>query len=474
MSEPSVHTIAQAMARLPAASSHVRGLDRANLPRSVSEQLNRHLYHSSWRLANSAIGAVIIAVVAYRVVAPPLVAVWFALTAALYLLRFMLYRAYRAAGPARRADRSWTNRFVGLLAAQGLSFGAAASFIWVTRDLTLHLTIAMVVAALGAGVTAMYTADRRANMAFIAASSLPVMVATLMAGETMDMIACLMVTILGVNMIVTGRTAHHHLIQTLMLRHEREELTQALIVEKTRTELASQAKSEFLATMSHELRTPLNAIIGFSQVMLAGLFGPIEPTRYHEYCGDIYSSANHLLSLINDILDNARIEAGKYELREEATDLSEIITSAARLLRGRAAEKHIAVSLALAPVPTILADERALRQIVLNLLSNAIKFTPDGGAVSLSTAYAESGTVVVEVHDTGIGIPSEDLSNVFEQFSRAGNAHLSAESGTGLGLPIVRGLMALHGGDLRIVSKPGVGTTVTLEFPAARILAIAA
>jgi two-component system cell cycle sensor histidine kinase PleC len=290
----------------------------------------------------------------------------------------------------------------------------------------------------------------------------------------MNVIAFLVVIVLGINMVITGRQAHHNLIQTLMLRHEREELTQALIAEKTRTELASQAKSDFLATMSHELRTPLNAIIGFSQVMLAGLFGPLEPARYHEYCGDIHTSANHLLSLINDILDNAKIEAGKYELTEQPVDLPNIIESAARLMRGRAAEKRIAFSLALMPVPSILADERALRQILLNLLSNAIKFTPEGGAVSLSTAYSESGTVMVEVRDTGIGIPPEDLATVFDQFSRAGNAHLSPEIGTGLGLPIVRGLMALHGGDLRIESEPGAGTMVTIEFPAARILAVAA
>jgi signal transduction histidine kinase len=142
-------------------------------------------------------------------------------------------------------------------------------------------------------------------------------------------------------------------------------------------------------------------------------------------------------------------------------------------MRGRAVEKNIAFSLAVTRVPTILADEWALRQILLNLLSNAIKFTPRG-AVSLSTAYSESGTVRVEVRDTGISIPREDLGNVFEQFSRAGNAHLSTDPGTGLGLPIMRGLMALHGGDLRIASEPRVGTTATIEFPAARILAIAA
>ncbi|MEI9982162.1 MAG: HAMP domain-containing sensor histidine kinase [Aliidongia sp.] len=192
-----------------------------------------------------------------------------------------------------------------------------------------------------------------------------------------------------------------------------------------------------------------------------------------EYCADIHASAQHLLSLINDILDSAKVEAGKYELREEATDLPLLVEASARLMRGRAAQKGIALALALMPIPPLLADERALRQILLNLLSNAIKFTPHGGTVTLSTTRMESGSVVLEVRDTGIGIPPEDLANVLDHFGRASNAHLSTEGGTGLGLPIVRGLVALHGGELRIESQPGVGTSVTVELPAARVLAVA-
>ncbi|MGB8843106.1 MAG: HAMP domain-containing sensor histidine kinase [Aliidongia sp.] len=474
MFDSSVHTLAQTFASrtVPPAPSAER--NRADLPPSVTQQLNHRLYHSPWRLVNSGVGVIIISIVAIRVLPSLLVSAWVGLTLSTYLLRFVLYRAYRRASPARQADRAWSDRYVWSLAVQGTGFGVCGFFLWITPDLALHLTIAMVVAALGAGVAAMYAADGRACIVFIATSSLPVAVAALMLGDTMNVIAFLVVIVLGINMVITGRQAHHNLVQTLMLRHEREELTQALLAEKTRTELASKAKSDFLTTMSHELRTPLNAIIGFSQVMLAGLFGPLEPARYHEYCGDIHTSANHLLSLINDILDTAKIEAGKYELTEQPVDLPDIIETAARLMRCRAAEKGIDFSLALMPVPSILADERALRQILLNLLSNAIKFTPDGGAVSVSTAYSESGAVMVEVRDTGIGIPPEDLATVFDQFSRAGNAHLSPEIGTGLGLPIVRGLMALHGGDLRIESEPGAGTTVTIEFPATRILAVAA
>jgi signal transduction histidine kinase len=207
--------------------------------------------------------------------------------------------------------------------------------------------------------------------------------------------------------------------------------------------------------------------------MSDGLFGPLGSERYVDYCRDIFTSAHHLLSLINDILDSAKIEAGKYDLNEESIDLPSVIDTSARLMRARADQKSIAFTVNLAPLPLIRADDRALRQILLNLLSNAIKFTPEGGEVALSATCSEGGAVILEVRDSGIGIPPEDLAKVFDQFSRARNAHLTGESGTGLGLPIVRGLVLLHGGDLRISSKPGTGTAVTVEFPASRSLAIA-
>jgi two-component system cell cycle sensor histidine kinase PleC len=456
------------------AQSRPRPISRPPLPAAVAEQLNEQLYHSPWRLANSGIGAVVIAAVALRVVEPMLVAAWFCVTMVVYVIRFATYRSFGRVAPAGRADRFWLDLYVRLVTVQGLCFGSAGLLMFATPDLPLHITIAMVVAALGAGVAAMHYADGRASIGFIAASAVPVAIAALVQHDTLDLVGFVVVTVLGINMAITGQKAHHNLVQMLMLRHEREELTLALTIEKTRAELASQAKSDFLATMSHELRTPLNAIIGFSEVMSEELFGPLGSERYVDYCNDIRISAHHLLSLINDILDSAKIEAGKYELHEEPTDLLQVLATSARLMRNRADQKSIVFTLNLAPVPPILADERALKQILLNLLSNAIKFTPEGGEVSLSTACSESGAVLLEVRDTGIGIPSEDLAKVLDQFSQARNAHISGESGTGLGLPIVRGLVLLHGGDLRIASEPGTGTAVTVEFPASRSLAIAA
>ena len=446
-------------------------IDRRRLPASVVEQVNRRLFHSAWPMVNTAVSALIMTVIAARVISPIIVAVWLVVTIGFSIGRYAAYRTYRAMPPGRRADTCWSDRFVRLMVAHGLCFGAAGLVMFLTDDVLTHLTVVMTVLGLGAGVAAIYAADLRVVTAFIAGAFIPVALSSLAQRDLLHGVAALLLTMLGGNLIVVARNVHHSLIHTLILRHDKEELAQALIAEKSRTELASRAKSDFLATMSHELRTPLNAIIGFSELMLGEAFGPMGTPRYVEYCADIHSSAAHLLSLINDILDSAKVEAGKYELHEAPTDLGPVIEASARLMRERAAQKGLRFSLALNPLPPILADERAIRQILLNLLSNAIKFTPAGGQVTLTTDFAESGAVLVEVSDNGIGIPPEDLPNVLNHFARASNAHLSGETGTGLGLPIVRGLVALHGGDLRIASTPGAGTVVTVELPASRVLA---
>jgi signal transduction histidine kinase len=467
-------------------SGHRHGLELASgaesaaraarnpLPASVNEQLNRRLYHSPWPAMNTAAGAIIIAGIAARVLPAAWVLCWLAVTLGVSLGRFVAYRTYRRLPAMRRGDACWSDLFVRLMAGHGLSFGAAGMFMFLTDDLLTHLTIVMTVVGLGAGVAAIYAADVRVVVIFIACAFIPVGAAALAQFDMLHAVAALLLALLGGNLMIIGRNSNRSLIHTLMLRHDREELAQALIAEKTRTELASRAKSDFLATMSHELRTPLNAIIGFSEVMLEQTFGPLGTPRYVEYCTDIHASAQHLLSLINDILDSAKVEAGKYDLHEEPTSLSLVIEASARLMRAHAAQKGIALVLALGPVPTLIADERALRQIVLNLLSNAIKFTPGGGTVTLATTQSEDGTILLEVRDTGIGIPAEDLAHVLNHFSRASNAHLSSEGGTGLGLPIARGLVVLHGGELRIASEPGAGTVVTVELPVTRIMPLVA
>ena len=239
----------------------------------------------------------------------------------------------------------------------------------------------------------------------------------------------------------------------------------ALAEARDRAEAASRTKSRFLVNMSHELRTPLNAIIGFSDIIRNEVMGPAGSPQYREYAGLIHESGSLLLDLINDILDMSKIEAGRYDLHLEHFDIAEVVPSAARILRARADEGGVAISCDMPmPSPRITADKRALKQIILNLLSNAVKFTPPGGQVRVSAA-GQGDRVAVIVTDTGIGIPAEHLPRLGRPFEQVSTDPTRSIGGTGLGLALVRALAQLHGGDLRIESTEGEGTTVTVTFP---------
>jgi len=249
---------------------------------------------------------------------------------------------------------------------------------------------------------------------------------------------------------------------------------QALQVEVVRNQAAREVaeksnrlKSEFLANMSHELRTPLNAILGFSEVITRETFGPGLP-RYRDYANDIHGAGAHLLTLINEILDLSKAEAGKLELHPEQVDLNVLIEEAVRMVQGRAAEHDLRFTVDLAPLPPLMIDRLRVKQVLLNLLSNAIKFTPDGGAVTIRASAEASGDITVCVRDTGIGIAADKLDDVFEPFRQIDSTLSRKYEGTGLGLSLVRSLMTLHGGQVRIESRLNHGTTLFVTFPAAR------
>jgi signal transduction histidine kinase len=236
------------------------------------------------------------------------------------------------------------------------------------------------------------------------------------------------------------------------------------IADKSRQlEVASQHKSEFLANMSHELRTPLNAIIGFSEVLSERMFGELNE-KQEEYLKDIYASGTHLLSLINDILDLSKIEAGRMELELTDFHVPTALASALTLVRERAGRRGIALQMNVdSRLGQIQADERKVRQVVLNLLSNAIKFTPEGGRVEVA-ATPKDGAVEVSVSDTGVGIAPEDQEAVFEEFRQVGTADKKVE-GTGLGLTLCRKFVELHGGRIWVKSELGKGSTFTFTIP---------
>ncbi|MBS0469605.1 MAG: sensor histidine kinase [Proteobacteria bacterium] len=262
----------------------------------------------------------------------------------------------------------------------------------------------------------------------------------------------------------------------ILLEHERSGLIDKLKTAKDdsdharqRAETASRAKSDFLANMSHELRTPLNAILGFSEIIHTKAMGSTAIEQYSEYGGYIHSSGGHLLSLINDILDLAKIEAGRLTLREAEVDLRVLMDDIMRMLESRASSGGIELAVEVDyDFPNLMADERAMRQMVVNLASNAIKFTQPGGRVTAFANVLGDGRLSFGIDDTGIGIAPEEHSTVFESFGQGRHDAVLADKGTGLGLPIVKGLAEAHGGSILLNSVPNEGTRVTVIMPAAR------
>ncbi|SRR6056297_2002427 len=252
------------------------------------------------------------------------------------------------------------------------------------------------------------------------------------------------------------------------------ELEEARVVSdqaRRRAEDANLAKSQFLATMSHELRTPLNAILGFSEVMTKEIMGPLENKTYREYTANIHASGSHLLNLINEILDLSRIEAGKYELHEQSMNICDTLDDCHRLMRLRAENKGLKLVEDFGSgLATIWADERAIRQICLNLITNAIKFTPRGGIVTVSARTEADGSQVICIRDTGPGIPKSEIPKVMSAFGQGSLAQKTAEGGTGLGLPIVRKLIELHGGTFELKSELRKGTQAIVRIPPTRVL----
>ncbi len=252
--------------------------------------------------------------------------------------------------------------------------------------------------------------------------------------------------------------------------HRRQVLERQYRIAAEEADSANRAKSEFLANMSHELRTPLNGILGFSEALAGGYFGALTP-RQGEYVRDIHASGEHLLRLINDVLDMAKLDAGRTTLSEEVVDLARVIDDSVRLIRHRAQEAEIKLTVEKPPPGMRLrADELRLKQILLNLATNAVKFTPAQGRVTIRAGCRRDGAPYIEVADTGIGMRQDDIPLALTPFAQVENFMTRKHEGTGLGLPIVNALVELHGGRLLISSTPGTGTAVTAVFPRERVV----
>jgi two-component system cell cycle sensor histidine kinase PleC len=374
------------------------------------------------------------------------------------------------------ATRKWRTRFVLLDLLYGLCW--MAILIHPALD-AVSDTVMMFLMLLVIAVSSMLAA----NLPIAAlAATVPVTVAialNFVLSGTFDhyVLAALAVAAEGYFALLAHRL-HSTTLDTLEARAEKDaligELEQAKAISdeaRHRAESANVAKSRFLAQMSHELRTPLNAILGFSEVMKSEIFGAHAVPVYKEYSADIHNSGVHLLNLINEILDLSRIEAGRYELNEEAVSLVNVVADCHHLMKLRASSRVITIHEVFEHgMPRIWGDERAIRQIVLNLLSNSIKFTPQGGEIWLKVGWTASGGQYLSVKDTGSGIPEDEIPIVLASFGQGSNSIKSAEQGAGLGLPIAKSLIDMHGGTFTLKSKLRIGTEVIVTFPPERVM----
>jgi two-component system cell cycle sensor histidine kinase PleC len=405
-------------------------------------------------------------------------AAWLAAVVAVKLIVITACRRLLARPRGEVDVGRWRHRLLGLELANGIAWGGIALVGLGTADATGHVfMLACLIVVLAIRMT-----FAAAVMNVLYVGTVPItlaVVARLVAqGDPFHLAMAAIAVGLHVYFAFLARGLNAMALAMLKFRAEKDALIAEIEGEKAisdearrRAEAASAAKSRFLATMSHELRTPLNAILGFSEVMKGELLGPIRNGSYKEYAANIHDSGRHLLQLIDEVLDLSRVEAGRYELRETQISLAAVAEDCLRLLNLRAQSKGLQVGLIAGKgLEPLWADERAMRQICLNLLSNALKFTPRGGRIAITVADAPDGGQTLTVKDTGPGIAKDEIPRVLQAFGQGSLAHEAGEGGTGLGLPIVQSLVALHGGRFRLRSELRKGTEAIVWLPPGRLM----
>jgi signal transduction histidine kinase len=356
-------------------------------------------------------------------------------------------------------------------AASGLVWGAAAIAFFVPGAFVQHVFFAFVLGGMAAGAVTSLPPFLPAFYFFITPALGAPVAMFLQAGDRDHLVMAAMLGIFGLALAAIARDMNRVHVQSLGLRFDNDGLIRTLFKANEAAQSAVRAKSVFLASMSHELRTPLNAILGFSEIMRDELFGPLGSRPYREYAVLIHESAEHLLDVISDVLDASKAETGTLAIEEGIVDAAAVVRNCIGVVAGAVAEKGLSLATEIDPDPPRLrADHGRIRQIILNLLLNAVKFTPPKGRVTLRLHRDAGGGVVLSVADTGIGMSQDDMAAALEPFAQAESSLTRRFQGTGLGLPLARALMRLHGGDLSLESEVGRGTTVTVRFPRERVL----
>ncbi len=386
------------------------------------------------------------------------------------MIAAVFYRDYRR-DPSNVI--AWRDRMVVLQVLVGISWGAIVWFVWVPGNSVNHVLAVLPVV----GILWVYALTRAMHLAVylagVVSTTAVAMARTATGGDEIAVFLTVLLPVMFAYTLAVSLTARKRVADMLHARFAKEDMTLDLraahdlaLQRRFEAEAANASKTAFLANMSHELRTPLNAIIGFSEMIAGQTLGPVGAARYLDYARDIHVAGTHLLSLIGDILDVAKIETGKMEVEPEWQNARQSIETALSLLAERAHAKQQTVTLSIASdAPAIYADQRALKQIILNLVSNAIKFTPVGGRILVRGLRAHDGGFELCVEDNGPGIPAEFVERLFKPFARLDNRYDRNEGGTGLGLSLVRGLAELHGGRAWIESDAGRGVRAYVYFP---------
>ena len=381
--------------------------------------------------------------------------------------------AYERLGDRVGTTASWFRGFIGLQLLGSAAWGLLPWLCWEPGNPVNHMAVAACVMAVVAGLVV----ARGSNMIMYIANLAPV--SLMMAGRfllgdtTSDLVIGGLTPFVALQMWQTGAPLVRRMAEDSRLRFKVENLAGELqetrdeaLKKRFEAEAANASKTAFLANMSHELRTPLNAILGFSEIISQECFGPVGSERYRDYAGDIHSSGAHLLSLINDLLDVAKIEAGRMDLAPHPLDAARTFDIALKLIGAKAREKDQALVIAVdKDAPELWADERAVKQMLINLVSNAVKFTPMGGRIEVVGGRAANGDFQIMVRDNGPGIPADKVDKVFSPFNQVDNRFDRQAGGTGLGLALVRGLAELHGGRAWMESEFGYGCSVFITLP---------
>jgi signal transduction histidine kinase len=441
-----------------------RFISGAGVPAAVQAEIVAELYPSSFRIGTSILTSIVNGGVLAAVMHSWLPLAWMAISLALCGMRTVDWLRYRRA-PDSRTPSQWATGFVLRLLPFGIWWGMTAASLLLSDDPLLMAIAVLATDAQGAGAVCSYPGHPPAALSFILPAMIMFAVAGVIQGGTIGYSITFVEIVLIANYAVIIREFYRSTIRGLIARHEKSEISDHLAEAHLALKREGAAKSEFLAHMSHELRTPLNAIIGFSDVIMSETYGPLGNPKYAEYQGDIHAAAAHLLDIVNEVLDIARIEAGELTLQIDNVDPLEVTRFTAKLIRQRALTKGLSFEVEVDPAlgeKSIMTDEVRLKQALINVLSNAVKFTPVGGSVILSAGKCDG--VFFEVRDTGVGMAPDDLERALLPFVQVGRPML-AQEGSGLGLPLSRQLIERLGGRFQIVSSVGVGTTVTITLP---------